>query len=308
MRKKMAFSIILLLIILLTACSHKGESQVTDTADVQIYYIDTKTSKIVSKNYTPVETLKEQMVEELLRAMRQAPENMVYKNALPDNVTILGFDFSEANRLTIDFDTSYNDIVGIPEVLGRAMIVKTLSQIPGVESIEFTVNGQPLKDSSGTLVNFMTGEDFIENIGDEINYKIPIYFANEEGTALVEYISDIYYNGTGSIEEQVINQLINGPTQVGMNRTIPEGTTLLDVVTKDGICYVDFNEKFLEKLPDTSDEIPIYSVVDTLVELPNAKISKVQFSINGEVQKTYRENIAFDVFFERNLDLIENSQ
>jgi germination protein M len=137
---------------------------------------------------------------------------------------------------------------------------------------------------------------------------VKLYFANKTGDGLVEYATDIYYNGTGTIEELVINKLINGPTATGMYDTIPEGTVLLDVNTKDGICYVDFNEKFLDQLPDISDEIPIYSIVNSLVELPNMKINKVQFKINGEVQASYRENIEFDGFFERNLELIEETK
>ena len=53
----------------------------------------------------------------------------------------------------------------------------------------------------------------------------------------------------------MINQIINGPTELGLYPTVPEGTTLLNVTTKESICYVDLNEKFLEKLPNISDEV-----------------------------------------------------
>ena len=93
-----------------------------------------------------------------------------------------------------------------------------------------------------------------------------------------------------------------------MYPTIPEGTTLLNVTTKEGICYVDFNEKFLEKIPEITNETAIYSVVNSLMELPKRNISKVQFLINGEVVPTYREGFAFDGYFERNLSLIKSTK
>jgi germination protein M len=306
MRKWMAFIILCLLLLTLTACDNSNNQQEGETV-VKIYYIDTITSQIVSEKYTPTETQKEDLVEEFLNALRQVPEDVIYKSALPENVNINDFTFSEDDRLTINFDATYNELTGINEVVCRAAIVKTLCQIAGVEFVEFNVNGQPLTDANGVLVGFKSDEDFIESIGDETNYKVSLYFTNENGDELIEYITNIYYNGTGSIEEMVINQLINGPTEIGMYHTIPEGTTLLDVSTKEGICYVDFNEKFLENVPTIEDQVVIYSVVNTLVELPN--INKVQFYINGEVQKTYRENIdGFDGFFERNLDLIKSSK
>lgn len=91
-----------------------------------------------------------------------------------------------------------------------------------------------------------------------------------------------------------------------MLKTIPDGTELLNVSTKDGICYVDFNEKFMDKMEGIKDEVVIYSVVNSLVEL--STINKVQFTINGEIKKNYREGISFDGLFERNLDLVEGSK
>ncbi len=67
---------------------------------------------------------------------------------------------------------------------------------------------------------------------------------------------------------------------------------------------MDFNADFLDKLPDISDEVAVYSVVNSLVEISG--INRVQFTIEGEAYKTYRETLAFDGMFERNLDLVES--
>ena len=57
-----------------------------------------------------------------------------------------------------------------------------------------------------------------------------------------------------------------------------------------------------QSLPGVTDEVVIYSIVNSLAEISG--VSKVQFMVNGEVQKKYRENIPFDGLFERNLDLV----
>ena len=37
---------------------------------------------------------------------------------------------------------------------------------------------------------------------------------------------------------------MKGTDEKGYYNTIPEGTKLLSVSTKDGVCYVDFNKEF----------------------------------------------------------------
>ena len=301
---KRVFSIVLLFItVLLTSCSTSNETDESKN-EYLIYYLDSKTSGIVSEGYSPYGVTKEELVVELLQVLQSDPKNMVYKRAIPEEVTIKDFTITN-NQLLINFDTNYSQLSEIPEVLCRATVVKTMCQIPGIDFVLFNVNGQLLIDSNGVQTGLMTSEFFIENTGAEINYKVTLYFANETGDSLKVTTRNIFYTGAAPIEELVINQLINGPTEIGLYASIPNGTTLLNVSTKESICYVDFNEKFLEKLPDVTDEVTIYSVVNSLVELPG--INKVQFRINGKSVETFG-NTSFDVLFERNLSISEDNQ
>jgi germination protein M len=149
----------------------------------------------------------------------------------------------------------------------------------------------------------MKDTEFIDDSSAE-NVVVNIYFPNEEGNKMVSSILIITsFDGNISIEKLILNQLINGPIEKKMKKAIPEGTELINVRTKDGICFVDFNEKFLDKVEGVKPEVVIYSVVNSLVQLTT--INKVQFTINGESKKIYREDIPFGSSFERNLELIE---
>lgn len=301
---KQTLSLLLLFIaILLTSCSGKNKQFGKQENEYQIYYVDSKSSGIVSEGYVPVGQTKDQLIEELLAALQSEPSSMVYKKTIPDGVTIKDYSM-EGERLVLNFDNKYSELKGISEVLCRATVVKTLCQIPGVNFVLFNVNGQPLIDSNGIQTGLMTAESFIENTGAETNYKATLYYSNETGDLLKKTSRNIFYTGTSSIEELVINQIINGPTELGLYPTVPEGTTLLNVTTKESICYVDLNEKFLEKLPNISDEVAIYSIVNSLVELPG--INKVQFRINGKTVETF-QNTSFEILFERNLTINEEN-
>jgi len=295
---------LLLMAALFTSCSGNAKEADKDEKEYQVYYIDSKSSGIVSEGYVPLGTTKEQLVNELLGVIQEDSTNVLYKKAIPEGVTIMGYKIVD-EQLVLNFDTKYSELKGIPEVLCRATIVKTLCQIPGIDFVLFNVNDQPLIDSNGIQIGLMTAEFFIENTSAETNYKVTLYFANETGDLLKKTSRNIFYTGTSSIEELVINQIINGPTESGLYATVPVGTTLLNVSTKESICYVDLNEKFLEKLTDISDDVAIYSIVNSLVELPG--INKVQFRINGQTAETF-QNTNLGVLFERNLTINEDSQ
>lgn len=302
--KRVLTMILLIMVLLLTSCSNKNNKTEVSKKEYQIYYIDSKSSGIVSEGYSPDGQTKDELVKELLGVLQEDPKNMIYKKAIPDNITIKDYNILD-NQLIINFDSNYSQLVGIPEVLCRATVVKTVSQISGIDFVLFNVNGQALIDSNGVQAGLMTSESFIENTAAETNYKVTLYFANEAGDLLKTTTRNIFYTDTAPIEELVVNQLISGSTEMGLYSTIPDGTTLLNISTKERICYVDFNEKFLESIPEIKDEVVIYSVVNSLVELPG--INKVQFRINGQIVDAYN-NTPFDVLFERNLSINEDNQ
>jgi len=291
--------------------SNKKNNDVPKETIKKIYYIDTNETKIVSQDYTPVSTTKGDLVKEYLEVLNEEPKDITMKKALPENVQVEEFSFNEDGRLTLNFDSDYKSLTGISEVLCRATIVKTLSQIEDVDYIEFYVNGQPLMGPNEKPIGLMEGSDFIDNTRAE-DVFVTIYYANEKGKALVTSNLKISYDGNRSIEQLIIQQLISGPgviegpVEEEMKKSIPDGTELNKITTKDGICYVDFNDKFMTHIPEVDDEVIIYSVVNSLVELSG--ITKVKFTINGEVKKNYGDKIPFDGFFERKLEIVEGSK
>lgn len=300
--KKHLFILIAVSLMIFILCACERDDKKTEGIPVDIYYIDTKTSGLVKEEYDMIGKDTNEQIAELLAKLKGEPKNLVYRSAMAANVTYT-FTLNKDKSLTIDFNSAYSQQTGVAEVLCRAVIVKTLTQIKGVDYIQFTVNGSPLVDSNGAFVGTLTADDFIDSMETSTTFRVKLYFANRTGDKLIEYDSDIKYSGTSSIEEMVINQLINGPTELGLYDTIPEGTVLLNISKSEGICTVDFNEMFLEKLPNITEDVAIYSVVNTLVELPDIK--KVQFTINSKTVKTYWENTAFDTMYERNLDIIQ---
>ena len=74
-------------------------------------------------------------------------------------------------------------------------------------------------------------------------------------------------------------------------------TKIVNILTKDGICYVNLDSNFLTVVNNVSTEVAVYAIVNSLVELDN--INKVQILVNGEVPTTFSNST-----FERNLDYV----
>ncbi|MFV0341838.1 MAG: GerMN domain-containing protein [Anaerocolumna sp.] len=296
--------LILTALLLLCGCQSEAEDNAKGAqgSDTVVYYIDVNETKLIAEPFELTSTTREEQVDEYMKALSSVPEDLALVQVLPDDIEYeLGF--NDGNRLTIYFNSNYSNLSGVREVLCRASIVKTLCQIEEIEDIEFYVSGQPLKMSNEKVVGAMEATEFIDDSSAE-NVVVNVYFPNEEGDKMVSSILIITsYDGNISIEKLILNQLIKGPIEEKMQKAIPDGTALLNVRTKDGTCSVDFNEKFLEKVEGVEPEVVIYSVVNSLVQLTS--ISKVQFTINGQSKKIYREDIPFSNAFERNLELIE---
>ena len=90
----------------------------------------------------------------------------------------------------------------------------------------------------------------------------------------------------------------------GVYDTLPRNAKALSVTVKNGICYVNFDSAFADDALNVSEYIPIYSVVNSLTELPN--ISRVQISINGVSNIKFRDSISLEQPLERNMDYVKN--
>lgn len=302
-RLKSAF-VLIMLVIIASACSKTEEI----VSEYNLYYVNKEETKIVKVPYEPVGESTDELVKEFISLLDEAPDDLSLKKAKPDNVLITNYSV-DARQVYLTFNKKYHEMSPITEILFRASVVRTLTQIPGIEYVSFYINDQPLTDSNGNVVGIMTASNFIENTGQEINSyertKLVLYYANKAGDKLIETSVDVVYSTNISVEKLVVEKLIKGPSSKSVYPTIPPKTKLLSVTIQEGVCYVNFDEGFLENQYDVSEAVPVYSVVNSLLELSN--INKVQILINGKTNITYREAINFETMFERNLDIIETN-
>lgn len=308
-RKKATAAVLLLLFcLLLPACSAGPAEQEGKAFD--IYYINREETKIAKEVHYIDAPDQAGQVGELLEVMKTVPSDISLKASVGNSFQVTGFKIEEGGQLDLDVDESYKKLSATTEVLVRAALVRTLSQAEGINHVLMTVGGQPLSDSAGAAVGPMTADAFIDNAGKEINsyemVKLKLFFANETGDGLVEIVKPVEYNSNISMEKLVVEYLVKGPDIDGVYPVINPGTKILGVTVKDGICYVNFDENFMTQLYNVTADVVVYSIANSLVELPN--VNKVQIAVNGKTDIIYRETFNLSNLYERNLDLIKTGE
>ena len=304
MKKRSGFFLLLMCMCLAAAgCGSQSEEE---EGGYQIWYMNQEETRLDCEYKELQAKNVEGLLKEFLELLRESPEDPAYKPVLPDSVRIDGYEI-EHTQLDLNFSMEYMDMPKVYEVLGRAALVRTLCQLPKIDYIGFRVADQPLMDLKGNAVGLMSEEHFIENAGEEINaYRtadLTLYYTNETGDRLITQRVPMEYNSNISLEKLIVERLIEGPPYEGAYPTIPANTKLLSVSVRDGICYVNLDGGFLETGYNVTESIPIYSIVNSLIQ--NTDAQKVQISINGETNQVFRESISFDTIFERNEDLVE---
>lgn len=310
-RKNILVTILVLLIVgVLGGCSKKKEEEVK--TPYFFYYANKEETELVKVPFDPVATTTEGLVLEFIEQLKKEPQEGNLVRIQPDNVIVLEPKIQE-KQLTLNFNEEYKQMDPVTEVLFRAGVVELFLQLPELEYVTFEVNGEPLRedlsDPHSEEVGRMTKEKFINNTSDNPNsYKhavLSLYFANAEGNKLVKQEVPVTYFGNIPLEKEVLEQLIKGPKDNQGYATLSKDVKVLNVSVKEDICYVNLDKSFLDATVDVSEEVPIYSIVNSISDMLN--VNKVQISIDGNTDVTYRDKIHFDTYFERNLDIVEES-
>lgn len=308
--KKIRWMIICLCMLLLIGCNGSQEKK---PGRYRVYYVDKNENNVMYEEIQVESEDTKIIMQELFHALQSPPEDAAYGSAIPEVVELESYSYGD-KQLVLNFSAAYSELSPTAEILSRAAIVRTLCQVEGVDYVAFNVAGQPLVNNSGALVGYMTEDQFVENAGNEINAyektSLTLYFADKSGKKLEAHVVDCIYNSNISIDKLVVEEVLGGPEDGDSEEngygTIPPSVQIVSVTTRDGVCYVNLSKEFLTMKENISPEVTVYSLVNSLVELP--EVNKVQISVDGNSDIMYMEKVSLSQPLERNLEIMENAQ
>ena len=306
MRRLISCILLFTFMLTLVSCASREEES-KSSAGVFVYDIEEGGSGIKANEYALAASEEDisECVRELLQRMIDGPDGDRTGAAIPAEVSTITFT-TGAQTVGVNFDSAFNDVPQLRRLLCEAAVVRTLCQIPDVYAVSFAVEKMPLTDLRGNPIGVLTPDSFTDIDGSTLEgyerSELHLFFADETGKHLVERSETVTYSAETAPDRVVVESIIAGPKSSEVFATVNPSTVINDVMTDNGICYVSLNRDFLNKTTNVSDEVLIYSLVNSLTQLGN--VNKVQILIDGRSDARLGE---YDLskLFERNLEMIE---
>ncbi|MCR5453082.1 MAG: GerMN domain-containing protein [Lachnospiraceae bacterium] len=277
---KKSLSILLVITLVFASLCGCKEQEKADKDGIYVYYLNQLQTMLVKKSYKLHNKDTDKCVSELLEVLSTKIEDSDRSCPIPEDIDVKASSVYNG-KLKLSFSIDYLGLSPVREALLRAAVVKTLVQIKGVESVAFLVMGEPLTDFDGNVIGVMNADSFVDDFGTEQGEveeaNLVLYYATSDAGALVREERVVHYNGNVPIEQVVIKYLSETPETKDAMPTLPKDVKILSISTKDGVCYVDLDETLLSEKVSLSENLILYSIVNSLCELDGIK--KVQLFV-----------------------------
>ena len=300
-----ALCLILCLLSLMTACGRESES-----ADFYLYYLNMNYTGIVPVEYEMEAQDAEGQVREALHMLSSETKSVDYMKTIPEAVKVEDFRLDNGT-LAMYFNAAYTRNLKQRLDHRRPDHNLRVSFKLGVDSITFYVAGNPLQDSTGQLVGAMDSNSFIDDFGQEseslLTTTLTLYYASADGQSLIREQREVHYSSNTPLERLALEYLMQKPETEGAQSVFPSGTKLISVSVSDGVCYVNLDNTFLNRSGNISENVAIYSIVNSLTELD--QVSRVQLLFNGGEDSLALSGISQpqNNLYEKNLSLLQDS-
>ena len=313
MKKGMLVSMILLCSIFLWGCSNGIDSakkslgfnsEREEKHTINLYFTNADNSKILSETREVTVKKGEDIAKVAIMELLKGPNSPEMKKAIPENTKLLDIQH-EGTMVIVNFSNEYNNTGSVGEIVARFSVVNTLCDLEDIQKVKILVEGIELVGPSGKPFGALSKEDVVIETTQNNNITVKLYFADKNGEYLVPETRQIVVKDKEPLEKYIVQELIKGPKDKNLQKTIPSETKLISIETNEGVCVISFSQDFqLKHWGGSAGELmTIYSIVNSLTELPN--IRKVQFLIEGQKSEVFKEHIIFNEPFERNESLIK---
>ena len=140
----MIFLLCLALMTLVAGCRSKKETNDQgNQKGTAIYYTNNDVTKLI-----------------LIKKLQQTPKSDKIRSVIPKRIMINGVSVN-TNIVEIDFSTGYKRISENRDLICRAGIVYTLTQLKDINYVSFSISGEPMLDTDGTAIGALGRDSFV---------------------------------------------------------------------------------------------------------------------------------------------------
>lgn len=164
----------------------------------------------------------------------------------------------------------------LEQTVADACLTRTLLQLPSVERVSITMQGQSETRILGEN-DILLSDTGMETPQEELT----LYFPDAECRYLQHETLKVNAMDAEEKAAYILNRLLNEQENGNIRSGIPAGTQLLDIRVENGVCTVDLSSEFKTKmgLNFKRERLAIYAMVNSLTELP--EITTVDLWVAG---------------------------
>ncbi len=128
--------------------------------------------------------------------------------------------------------------------------------------------------------NVSSGQNHQSTVLSQDKMVVTVYSGTKDATRLVSETHIVAKNDHPA--QTAMEILLAGTKNPNLVSVMPKGTKLRNISVKDGIAYIDFDEKLIKNNTggSASEILLVAAIVNTLTEFPN--IEKVQILVEGK--------------------------
>jgi len=289
----------------------------------KLYFVNTVTNQWETESRPLTASAKRtELVSEVLNMLVAGPRSATLTGSVPSPTLILGGTLVEGTKadaygverdnvtVAVTFSEEYNDLDGVASARCLHSIVYSLTELAFVDDVYFYIGETELMSLNGQPVGALNrGNMLLGNapvVPDPVNeQEVIVYFSDDQALELVAEKRSVEVSLNKPMEQYIVEELLKGPASDALFKTIASDTKLHSAYTVGDICYVDFSADFVNKFTGgtAAERLMIYSIVNSLTELPNVK--KVKFLIDND-NILDSKGLSYDLSkpFERDADVI----
>ncbi|MBQ9915444.1 MAG: GerMN domain-containing protein, partial [Clostridia bacterium] len=209
--KKRILAILLLIVMMLTACG--GPSHIFPFGERQekavLYFANAKGNDLTAVDLDVRDVDKKDLPRYILEKLLEGPTSADLSRAVRAGTSLLSVSVDGA-LVKVDLSKEYYHEESVYDVLALASIVKSLCSIRGITQVLLTVEGQPLMTAEGVEQGILRESDVVFDadalMQNEAN--ISLYFSDANAEHLVREVRRVTVSRGESLEKIVMQELI----------------------------------------------------------------------------------------------------
>lgn len=164
--KKSKVSIMIMLCLIFTLAlsgcrSKKENNDQSNQKGTAIYYTNNNVTRLIrKKTKIKLEGDQQKKVQTLLKELQRSPDSQKMRSVIPKRIVVNNFSVN-SNIVQVDFSMGYKRIAENRDLICRAGIVYTLTQLKGINYVAFSISGEPMLDTDGTALGALGRDSFV---------------------------------------------------------------------------------------------------------------------------------------------------